>query len=111
MGRRRNLQFLYARRQLGLLLLAVPELFHLVLIVRMVRIAAVQEIELGIAQFILTNASLEFGSVSRNETGRFINDICLFIDLRKIQNENKCRVHRGPHNNNNANASSLVFLG
>lgn len=41
----------------------------------MVRVAAVQEVELGIAQFVLANARLEVGSVAGNETGRLVDDV------------------------------------
>lgn len=55
----------------------------LVLIVRVVWITWIQEIKLWIAQFILSDSSFKFGSISGNEASSFINDV-YFKRLRKM---------------------------
>lgn len=42
----------------------------------MVRIAAVQEVELRIAQLVLANTRLKVGAIARNETGRLVDNVC-----------------------------------
>ena len=54
---------------------ALLEVLDLVLVVGMVRVVRVEEIELGVVEFILSDPSLELRTVTSDETRGFVDDI------------------------------------
>lgn len=58
-----------------LLTLALLELLDFVLVVRVVGIPDIQEIELGIAQFVGTNSGFEFGAIAGDEASCLVDDV------------------------------------
>ena len=45
------------------------------LVVRMVRVTGIEEVELGVVDFILSDSALEVWSISSDKSGSFVDDI------------------------------------